>query len=503
MAESEIDDTSETSYEIKKKTSFAGDILKLVGGTTIVQVLGILFTPIITRLYAPDAFGLSAIFISITGILCSIACLRYDFAILLPKRDNEAANLLGLSLLFAILISALTIPIIWFWQQLLLTQLKAPELGQYLWMLPPSVFFGGSFLALNYWASRNRQFGRLSLVRIVSSVATIGIQLGAGFAGYTTGGSLIVASVLSSIISAIVLGAQILREDWKMLGESINYRNMVIGLNRYRKFPLFDTWSTLINNTSWQLPTLLLAVFFTPAVVGFYALGFTLIQLPMSLIGSAIAQVFSQRASDALKEGTLASTVESVFRFLVLISMFPMLILAIIGKDVFIVFFGESWAEAGVYAQMLSIWAIVWFISSPLSTVILVLEKQEFGLKLSTINFITRFVAIAIGGILNDARLSILLFSISGLFVYGYLLLLIVDVSRVERSHVFRILIHNFVLFIPAGVILIILEALNISPWAIIIVSGTLLALYYVYIIKSDPEIYNIINNKIFLKTIR
>src|SRR5690606_37210838 len=171
----------------------------------------------------------------------------------------------------------------------------------------------------------------------------------------------------------------------------------------------------LMNIISWQLPTFLLAAFFTPAVVGFYSLGFRLLQLPMSFIGSSISQVFFQRASKAKSEGTLDYLVESVFRLLVIIGMFPMLIITIIGSDIFTLIFGNDWTEAGVYAQILSLWAFIWLISSPLSTIYIVMEKQQFGFQYSFFNLITRILSLYIGGLLGNARLALILFSISGI----------------------------------------------------------------------------------------
>ena len=80
------------------RSSFASDVLKLAGGTAIAQILSILASPIITRMYGPEAFGLSALFASITGIVAVVACLRYELAIMLPEKDEDAANLLALGL---------------------------------------------------------------------------------------------------------------------------------------------------------------------------------------------------------------------------------------------------------------------------------------------------------------------------------------------------------------------------------------------------------------------
>ena len=173
-----------------RSSSFAADVLKLVTGTTIAQVITILAAPVITRLYGPEAFGLLTLFASITSIL-GVNRLHgaYELAIMLPKTDEEAANLLGLCLLCAAVVSGLTIPALYFGGDALLSLPRAPGLGPYLILVPPFVFISGVFLALNYWNSRTKHFGRLSVARVTSSLATTGTQLGAGNAWYTGGAS--------------------------------------------------------------------------------------------------------------------------------------------------------------------------------------------------------------------------------------------------------------------------------------------------------------------------
>ncbi|HUV60027.1 MAG TPA: hypothetical protein VMW09_07940 [Desulfatiglandales bacterium] len=70
--------------------------------------------PIIARLFAPEAFGVAALFASITGIVGVVACLRSELSIMLPKTDEEAANLLGLSLFFVLIITDISALIIFF-----------------------------------------------------------------------------------------------------------------------------------------------------------------------------------------------------------------------------------------------------------------------------------------------------------------------------------------------------------------------------------------------------
>jgi O-antigen/teichoic acid export membrane protein len=133
--------------------------------------------------------------------------------------------------------------------------------------------------------------------------------LGAGYAGYATGGTMIGVSVGGQAIAATVLGGQAWWNDRRLFLQSIRWRGIWFGIKRFRKFPLIDIWGALLNNISWQLPVLLLAVFFSQTLVGFYALAFRLIHLPMSLIGASLGKVFFQRASESKGASTkLAKT---------------------------------------------------------------------------------------------------------------------------------------------------------------------------------------------------
>ena len=90
---------------IKRNTTFKADVLRLVSGTSLAQVISLLAAPILTRIYAPEAFGIAALFASITGILSVLACMRYELAIVLPDNDREAANLLAVCLVITFLIA--------------------------------------------------------------------------------------------------------------------------------------------------------------------------------------------------------------------------------------------------------------------------------------------------------------------------------------------------------------------------------------------------------------
>lgn len=371
--------------------------------------------PILSRIFTPEAFGFAALFASIVGTISVVVCLRYEHSIMLAQTDEEAVNLLVACLCFAFIIAGISALIIFLGDDLIARLLNSPELRKYLWLVPVAVLISGMSLPLRYWNSRIKHFGHLSIAQLMSSVTTQATRLGAGFAGFVTGGVLIATTILGQIVSTIILSARLWRGDRHLFRGNISRVKMIAGIKLYKKFPIFSTWSILLNTASHQLPTLLLAFYFSPKIVGFYALGKRALSMPMSLVGTAITQVFFQRASEEHnRTGDLSQVVEQVSRRLVCLGIFPILLLTLIGEDLFVVAFGARWVEAGVYMQILGIWLFFSFIFSPIGTLFSILEKQGTNLIFNAVLFITRLLSLIAGGMAGSPRVALILFSATG-----------------------------------------------------------------------------------------
>ena len=467
----------------RKRGRFHGDVLRLASGTGIGQAIGILAAPVITRLFAPEAYGIAAVFASLTAILSVVACARYELAIVLPKEDGEAANLFWLSTVVALLFGLLTSVFTWIVGPTVLIWIDAPQLAPFLWLIPLAVLLHGLFIALNYWNTRTGHFTRLSVASVTSRLTGTAMTLGAGFAGFATAGAMIVASIFGRAVATVVLGGQIFRDNGRFLIQNFDRRAIWSGMKRHRKFPLFSSWAGLLNIASWQLPIIMFGIFFSPAIVGFYALGFRILQMPMSLIGQAIGRVFHQRAAEAHVQGDLRPLVRNLLRLLLLAGLAPIVALAVIGEELFAFAFGAKWADAGLYAQILSPWALVWFVSSPLSTLFGVLEKQAQGLRMQVTIFVSRLCSIAIGAYYGDVILALTLLSASGILVYGTLIAKIMRLSGVSLSSIldaslFKALPGVIVLFaVLSAAKLAAMNSLLLILLAIVLIGGYFLFL--------------------------
>jgi len=175
--------------------------------------------------------------------------------------------------------------------------------------------------------------------------------------------------------------------------------------------------------------------------------------------------------------------------------MFPLLLLTFIGQDLFVLIFGPSWSVAGFFIQILSIWAVFYFIASPMSAILSITGRQRLGFGLSSLSLITRFLSIYVGGILGSATLSILFFSIAGVVTYGYGGILFMHLAGVKVQKTVRIIFANLLVFLPAGAIMVMSKILNVNSIFEIILAAVLLLIYFVYLIKTDPTIRDMVLN--------
>jgi O-antigen/teichoic acid export membrane protein len=246
-----LNDSSEKAatakIEIEKGTAtFADNVLTLAGGTTIAIAVTVLASPITSRLFGPEAFGLAALFRSGATALAAVACLRYETAIVLPKKDDDATQLFVVCGLTLIGMMTLTAILTYVFGTRLLPYLNAVELAPILWLFPVTVFLMGTRLPLGFWYTRQKQFNTIATNRILNSFPISMGEIGGGWIGFRTGTNLMVIRFFSLIISPAFLGWRLLRSDVRFIIRNVNPGGILRQAKRYIKFPMFDTWSILL-----------------------------------------------------------------------------------------------------------------------------------------------------------------------------------------------------------------------------------------------------------------
>ena len=386
---------------IKRKsldTEFNKNALTLMIGTAAAQVIPFAVTPILTRIYTPKDFGVFALYMSIASILSAIATGRYEMAIMLPRKEGNAINLVAVSIIISFLVSFISIFVLIFFNSQIENILGYS--GIYVWLLiiPFLILSCGVHQSLSFWSNRNKKYKRLAINRVVQSGAASTLHLGLGVGGMGSAG-LIIGQVIGQFGAMILLSRLVWREDMKKL--QFLKRNKMISLAlKYIKLPKYNLPNAIIDALRLSGINILIAKYFTSATLGQFSLAWKIVQMPTNVIGGSLSQVFFQKLSCARKND-LFDILSSFVLKASLLSAPIYYMIYLFGESVFKVVFGDEWVLAGSVASTLAPWLFLNFISLSIANVFIVINRQEVVLMVSIIYML---VPIAILIIFNDMK---------------------------------------------------------------------------------------------------
>lgn len=385
--------------------SFVRNAAILASGTSLAQLIIIASSPILSRIYSPSDFGIYAVFSSILAIAIIFSTFRYELAIPLPKNEKDSLNLVFLSLVLLTGSTLFTALMLFLFGYKIFSPLGVSSIFAIYLLLPIGVFVGGFFAILNYFAIRSKAFSSISIAKVFQAVYGVFFQLFGFKLGYY------------GLMGGIVLGQSVgcfslLRSIFdKYSFKNISSDGIKKMFYRYKRFPIFSMPDALANTASVQLPAVLFAYFYSPAAAGFYLLADRVLQLPTSVIGSAVGQVFYGEASATQKKQDLFSTVMKLHAQLANIAIIPMLLLILLGPTVFEFVFGNDWRLAGEFARYMAPWIFLVFVASPFTSLFGILEKQSHGMYFQFMVLFLRITAISIGVFYGNLIITIALFS--------------------------------------------------------------------------------------------
>ena len=272
-------------------------------GTAIVQALGVLAAPALTRLYEPADFGVMAAFGSVAEVLVLIATLKYDLAIPITADDRDAARLLSLSTVCVVGFSVLLSVVVMIVPRNVFAVLSSDErLYAFRWFLVLAILGGGLYAGLAAWATRRQHFVLLSSSRAYQSVGSVTVQLGAGVMGAGLLG--LILGAVSNMTSGIWMLWRRTARDLAGIRPGMQSLRLPELAHVYCKYPLFTMPTALLNQVGRSAPTVLISSLFGASVTGFYSLGLRVVGLPSAMVSAAMGSVFLSRVPEAIKTDT-------------------------------------------------------------------------------------------------------------------------------------------------------------------------------------------------------
>lgn len=381
-------------------SNFKKNLFVLLGGTAIAQTIPILISPFLTRLFSPDEFGNFASFIALSSFFTVVMSGKYELAIFLPKRDEEAINILSLSFLLSMVLTVISCFLLFFFSKDFADLFSVNKIVSIVWMVPLFSFLSTLFLLFNEWCIRKNKFIVLSKNKISNSSVVSSLSFLFGINKVSFG--LIFGQLVGQFVAVILSTYRVLKDD-RLLFKYISLRKMKYFSVRYINFAKFNIPGQLINTLAGQLPVFFMSSFFGIENVGFYALTDRVLAVPLSFLGNTFRDVFKQKAAiDYLEQGNCLNIYIKTTLVLVGLSIIPFLVLFFFAPELFSYIFGQEWHVSGEFAKVLCLMYLLSFISMPTSWIFVIAEKQKLDLLWQILFLFFTAISLFIGYLLND-----------------------------------------------------------------------------------------------------
>ena len=337
-------------------------VIILGSGTAISQILGIIFVPIITRLYPPAIYGTLAVFSSLLSLLIVGGSMKYELTIPIAEKDDEAEYLVILSFLIVGTFSIILSLILAFGGNYLAGVFHFEFIEPYYWLFSLGFLGACTYKILTYWTLRSKNYTQITKTKVTQSISGSVSKIIFGVLSFGSLG-LICGDIIGRIVGIGSLGKIILPRIWKSI-HHLDIQKLRSLAFRYRKFPLYSMPTSIINETSLQIPTLFLSSIFGFQTVGLFALSSSILLLPISFVSTSISQVYTAESSELFRQKSDKSLAlfQKTSKKLLMFGGPVILMGALISPVVFPIIFGSAWKEAGTFVLPMSIMVIGQFV---------------------------------------------------------------------------------------------------------------------------------------------
>ncbi|MFY9311403.1 MAG: lipopolysaccharide biosynthesis protein [Bacteroidia bacterium] len=374
--------------QLLSKSEFTKNTFILVIGTVIAQSIPLLLHPFLRRIYSPEDFGAMAVYLNIFGMLTIVSALRYEATIVLPKNNNEAANILSLTFIITLIFSTLLLLVLILFKDQIVSLINfPPQYSNYLYFLPFGCAAFSIYQSMNYWLIRHKAFKASTNNKIIRRAVEGSVQSILGLLKFP--GGLFVGDVAGNMANVVAGTRQVFRNTYST--SIVTPRKIRFVLKKYIDYPKYNVLPTLLSSAATVLPFLFINKFYSTEVVGYLDLSRLVLSIPLIFISSTISQVFFQQTTE--KKHQLASIkkdIRNIFYLLMAVVTLEIVTILFIGPWLFGFVFGGTYTISGQFSQILVFSFALNFIGSSFSSIFITFEK----IRLNSVWQITYFCAI-------------------------------------------------------------------------------------------------------------
>ncbi|MBC2324178.1 lipopolysaccharide biosynthesis protein [Listeria booriae] len=400
--------------------SMKKSFLLLLTGNTAGQLITLLISPILTRIYSPDDFGLFSVYTSLLVMLLSFSTLCLEKAVPLEKDIANVKQLIATSG-FAVIIVALIVAVLGLTPWSLYTIYGVHTTYMNSLLLSLGLVFAGIYQVMSYQLLGAQHYKKLTNSKLIQAVGNGASQLAISPMKVSSGFGLIIGDVIGRGVTTVYVTCDFF---WKTKDIPVQLSKMTALLKKYRNFPLFSTWSTFLNVLSTQLIFLMLIRLYGVEITGYFSLTQKSIGMPITLIGGAISQIFYSEASRLFEKHAkkVLHLYLKIIKWCFLAGVIIFAGFAFISPTVFSLVFGSQWEFSGELYRSLVFLYIIQFAILPISQILYITGHQKGQLLIDALR-----LAGIIGGVfllkMLDVSFEGSLYFYSGICGVSYIIL--------------------------------------------------------------------------------
>ena len=378
---------------------FYRNIAKVMGGSFASQLIPLIAYPILTRIYSPSEFGTLATVLILATLISIFLSGCYEHAILVTKTKFEEYLLVTYIIRRAIILSLLLCIIITLFSTELSIIFANPDLASVGFLIPIIALFNIYYLLLCETMVRRKKFGMLSVTKILQSGFVVLNKIGLNIIVHINHG-LIIGDLTGKFLLVIIFFAKSLQKNFRRK-VFVFCRGSSKGIKaKFKDFPRLMIPDQLMNNLSGSLHIFIIGPIFGTEQVGYLALLFSALYLPVTIISTSIKDVFRQKAYEQYRSnGNCRTLLLSTLIKLCIISLPFFLVLFFISPWLFPVVFGAEWSVVGIYAQIMIPMYYANLISMSFSGVLIFTRKIKVSLYWQLINLFVSAIALVVGSL--------------------------------------------------------------------------------------------------------
>jgi O-antigen/teichoic acid export membrane protein len=324
-------------------------------GTIAGHAVTLGLTPLLTRLYAPEAWGLFSTIVAVASTFVGISTFRLEVLAQREKDGARATALLRLALLAAI-----------GWSVALSVGGAVAVLifdTPWLWCLTGLLVFLASMQLIGTAALvRDSRYKSLALLNFTQGAVAGVVQLALGL--ITASAAALLAGFAAARVFWLTRLRGLVRRDEREAARP--------EMDQVRRYGIPAGASALVNSLSSQVPILATATVFDASAAGLVALAFRVLISPLGIVSQSAAAASLGVIGRQLREGDVdvRRATRRSMAGLGALGVAACAAAAILGLTAAEFLFGPEWSDVGEMIALLSIGAAFQFVGSPFSQVL-------------------------------------------------------------------------------------------------------------------------------------